>query len=83
MAERLAHVLVDPPVCQAEGAAVGGEQVHEEAVLGHLPLRLGWEGRGRRWSGPSAGQPPPGDLPSAGAPTPPPSRPALLVFHTP
>lgn len=44
MAERLAHVLVDPPVRQAEGAAVSRQQVHEEAVLGHLPLRLGCEG---------------------------------------
>lgn len=41
MAERLAHVLVHPPVLAAEGAAVGRQQVHEEAVLGHLPLRLG------------------------------------------
>lgn len=60
MAERLAHILVDPPVRQAEGAAVGRQQVHEEAVFGHLPLRLGWEGRHRCQSEPSVGQPPPG-----------------------
>ena len=64
MAERLAHVLVDPPVRQVEGAAVGRQQVHEEAVLGHLPLCLGWEEGGGGQSEPSTGLPPPGALSS-------------------
>lgn len=71
VAERLAHVLVDPPVRQVEGAAIGGEQVHKEAVLGHLPLRLGWEEGGVRAVGQSPSQasllPGSGDLSGATA----------------